>query len=192
MLIQSHVAPPPNHVDDWAWNWLSYFEHVAQSFVNHTLTACHIKYKCMVNISNQIRHIYLIRAPTSFINHKYIHLGCRWITYIAHPHILVQATSERFLLAGATFSPCSASESRATGCNRCWYSAFTGGPHQYVWVGCYLPWRLRTKNTGFSSCVLSHMIRNPLSLHSHYVFVMDDSCNWMHERMNEWIACGTL
>ena len=24
---------------------------------------------------------------------------------------------------------------RAIGCNQCWYSPFTGGPHQYVWVG---------------------------------------------------------
>ena len=23
---------------------------------------------------------------------------------------------------------------RATGCNQCWYSPFTGDPHQYVWV----------------------------------------------------------
>ena len=30
---------------------------------------------------------------------------------IAHPHILVQANNERFLQAGATFSPGSASES---------------------------------------------------------------------------------
>ena len=24
---------------------------------------------------------------------------------------------------------------KATGCNHCWYSPFTGGPHQKVWVG---------------------------------------------------------
>ena len=24
---------------------------------------------------------------------------------------------------------------KAIGCNQCWYPPFTGGPHQYVWVG---------------------------------------------------------
>ena len=51
---------------------------------------------------------------------------------IAHPHILVQATSERILLAGATFSPGSATE-------RHWLKPMLvltvrWWPHQYVWV----------------------------------------------------------
>ncbi len=55
------------------------------------------------------------------------------IQLVANPHILVQATSERFLPTWATFRVGSASES--VGCNQCWYSPFIGGTHQYVWVG---------------------------------------------------------
>jgi hypothetical protein len=46
---------------------------------------------------------------------------------IHSPHMLVPAISERFLLVGDTFEIILAS------CNRCWYSPFTGGPHQHVW-----------------------------------------------------------
>ena len=45
---------------------------------------------------------------------------------------LVQATSGRFLPAGATFSPV-----KANGYNQCWYSPFTVDPHRYLWVGYY-------------------------------------------------------
>ena len=38
------------------------------------------------------------------------------------------ATSERFL-------PAQVQPVRAIGCNQCWYSPFTGGMDQYVWVG---------------------------------------------------------
>ena len=52
---------------------------------------------------------------------------------IAHPHIQVWAANERFLLAGALLKL--VQPVRAIDCNQCWYSPFTSGPHQYVWVG---------------------------------------------------------
>ena len=50
--------------------------------------------------------------------------------FIDHPHKLVRATNERFLPAWVTFRVGS-----TTSCNQCWHSPFTGGSHQYVWVG---------------------------------------------------------
>jgi hypothetical protein len=55
--------------------------------------------------------------------------GLNWS--IHSPHLLVQATSERFLPAWGTFRAILTSET--TGCNQCWYSPFIGGPHQQVW-----------------------------------------------------------
>ena len=49
----------------------------------------------------------------------------RHIYLIAHPHLLVRATNERFPPARATFRSVLASESH---CNPCWYSPLAGGP----------------------------------------------------------------
>ena len=57
---------------------------------------------------------------------------CYHFYLIAFPHILVQATSERFLPTGATFRVGSASESHWL--HLVQYSPFTSGPHLYVWV----------------------------------------------------------
>ena len=61
---------------------------------------------------------------------------------IAHPHLLVRATSEQFLPARATFRSVLASESH-------WLQpmlvlTILGGPHQYVWVGYYSKSQLPT------------------------------------------------
>jgi hypothetical protein len=50
---------------------------------------------------------------------------------------------------------------RATSYNRCWYSPFTGGPHQWVWVSYlftrigYLPWSLELQLVVFSNSTTS-------------------------------------